>query len=622
MTSTTGTGADVQGGAGSGTRPVAPAVSPAPGAAAHGPAAPRPDALVSVRDLHVRFTGSRPVHAVRGVSFDLAPGEAVAIVGESGSGKSVTSRSLVGLAGPGAVVEADGLTVLGRDARRLGERDWRRIRGARVGLVLQDALTSLDPLRTVGGEVAETLAEHRLVPRRRRRERVRELLAAVGVPDPEVRAAQYPHQLSGGLRQRALIASALAGDPALLIADEPTTALDVTVQAQILALLEARRSAGTALLLVSHDLAVVARIADRVLVMHDGVLLEQGPTAEVLADPQHEYTRSLLAAIPSAATRGRRLSGPDRGAVVVRPRAQAPTGPSATSVGPARPPEPDGAAPGTAAPGTAAPGTAGAGTRPVLEAVGVSRSFALPRGGRRTAVDDVSLTLAPGQRLGVVGESGSGKSTLARLLLGLLPADSGAVRVLGEPWAAPGSGRSAGGADRRRAQRHAVQFVSQDPLGSFDPRYDVTELIGEPLRGVLPKAAADERVRELLDLVGLAPDVAGATPRRLSGGQRQRVSIARALALRPQVLLCDEPVSALDVSIQAQVLDLLADLTDRTGTALLFISHDLGVVHHLVDDVLVMRNGRVVESGDVDEVFLDPLHPYTQELVAAVPRLP
>jgi peptide/nickel transport system ATP-binding protein len=538
------------------------------------------ESVLKVRDLHVRFSGRyRQVHAVRGLDLDVRAGEAVAIVGESGSGKSVTARSLVGLPGPHAEVSSAEFQIGGVDARRLSESGWRRIRGRRIGLVLQDALSSLDPLRTIRQEVAETIITHRLLPRAQVAGRVLEALELVGFPDPATRADQYPHQLSGGLRQRALIAAAIAGEPDLLVADEPTTALDVTIQAQILDLLAQRRDAGTALLLISHDLAVVSRIADRVLVMRDGVVVEAGTTEQVLTDPSHEYTKRLLRAVPSAATRGRRLG--DSPAPAAGQRSPTPT----TSGG-----------------------------SPVLVAEKVGKTFDLPGRQRLVAVDAVSLAVRPGAKVGIVGESGSGKSTLARILLGLQQPDSGTVSVLGTDWEA------ARGEQRSRV-RQAVQFISQDPFGSFDPRYNVGELIAEPLRGVLTAPERRQRVLEVLELTHLEPELLTATPRGLSGGQRQRVSIARALTLRPSALVCDEPVSALDVSIQAQILDLLGDLNRETGTALVFISHDLGVVHHLVDEVLVMQRGQVVESGAVTEVFDHPKHPYTRQLLAAVPRL-
>jgi peptide/nickel transport system ATP-binding protein len=526
--------------------------------------------LVTVTDLHVTFpgNGTGPVHAVRGISFTVQRGECVAIVGESGSGKSVTARSLVGLAGPGAAVRAAALQVDGRETSGYTDRDWRRLRGRVAGLVLQDALVSLDPLNTVGQEIGEVLRTHRVGTAATRDAQVAALLDAVHVPEPAVRARQYPHQLSGGLRQRTLIASAIAADPPLLVADEPTTALDVTVQAQLLRLLAERRAAGSTLLLVSHDLAVVAGIADRVLVMRDGIIVEQGPTERILTAPEHDYTRMLLAAVPTAASRGHRLSSTAREPL------------------PAPAVEPD---------------------RVVLRADGLHKHF-----GTRHAVDDVSFTLARGEILGVVGESGSGKTTVARIALGLLEPDRGTVHLGQTRWTGVPE-------RRRRPDRRRLQVVSQDPLSSFDPRYTVEKLVAEPLE--LRGAARRDRVVELLERVGLGAAHLRRHPRELSGGQRQRVAIARAVGPRPDVLVCDEPVSALDVSVQAQVLDLLADLRAGDGTALLFISHDLGVIHHLADRVLVMHDGRVVEQGPVEDVFAAPEHPYTRTLLAALPVL-
>jgi peptide/nickel transport system ATP-binding protein len=550
----------------------------------------RGEPVIQVRNLAVEFTTpTRHVQAVRGLDLTVYPGEAVALVGESGSGKSVTSLSLLGLTGPTSRVTADEFRIVGRDVRGLRDRGWRQIRGRELGLVLQDALTSLDPLRTVGQEIKEALRAHG-ANKSGADAKVEALLAEVGFPDPAVRSHQYAHQLSGGLRQRALIASALAGDPKLIVADEPTTALDVTVQAQILDLLAARRDAGTALLLISHDLAVVSRTADRVLVMRDGVVVEQGSTAQILTAPRHEYTKALLRAVPSAATRGQRLSSGDSG----EPEPALRLAQVVQEVGTAASAE------------EAAP--------PVLRAAGVSKSFEVSGRRRLRAVVDVDVTVGRGQKVGIVGESGSGKSTLARILLGLIAPDSGRVEVNGQSW------RSDGKAGRLRLRR-AVQFVSQDSLGSFDPRYTVEEIVAEPLRGLLTRAERQERVREVLAAAHLEADLLKVVPRSLSGGQRQRVSIARALALRPDVLICDEPVSALDVSIQAQILDLLSELSQVTGTALVFISHDLGVVHHLVDDVLVMHRGQIVEQGPVDQVFNAPADPYTQTLLRAVPRL-
>ncbi|GJF32071.1 ABC transporter ATP-binding protein [Kitasatospora sp. NE20-6] len=562
-------------GTNTGTRPGPDTVTD-PGTDTDGTGAPP---VVELRGLTVSFPGRRTaVRAVRGLSLTVRPGESVALVGESGSGKSVTARSLVGLGGPGARVTTEVFRIDGRDARALTDRQWRSLRGRRIGFVLQDALVSLDPLRRVGDEIAEALHAHRTVPRGDVPGQVLRLLADAGVPAPELRARQYPHQLSGGLRQRALIASAIAADPALLIADEPTTALDVTVQAQILDLLAERRRAGRALLLISHDLAVVARTADRVLVMKDGEVVEEGPTAEVLADPGHPYTRQLLAAVPQPHARGTRLSGPRTGTPVPRP------------AGPAEAPV-------------------------VLAARGVGRSFAVPGHGTLTAVEDVSFTLRAGRTLGIVGESGSGKSTLGRILLGLTAPDTGSVEVEGRSW------HGLSGRDRCALHRR-VQVVHQDPLSSFDPRYTVARIVAEPLAAIgVPRGERSGRVAGLLEQVGLGPELLRRRPRELSGGQRQRVAIARALAPRPRVVVLDEPVAALDVSVQAQVLDLLADLRAALGVAYVFISHDLGVVHHIGDEVLVMKDGRTVESGDVGEVFAAPRHPCTRALLDAVPRL-
>jgi peptide/nickel transport system ATP-binding protein len=531
--------------------------------------------LVEVGDLRVSFgVGGSAIAAVRGISFTIAAGKSVAIVGESGSGKSVTARSLVGLAGSGGRVSAQRLQVAGADVRGYSERQWRRLRGRHIGLVLQDALASLDPARTIGQEIAEPLRTHHVVPTRQIGARVRELLTSVGVPNPEARAAQYPHQLSGGLRQRALIASAIAADPELLIADEPTTALDVTVQAQVLDLLiRSKNERAMALLLISHDLAVVARVADYVLVMKDGAFVEQGPTAQILHDPHHPYTQQLIAAIPANHARGTRLSPNSADA---RPR-------PAPVIGDV-----------------------------VLEARNLVKSFSLPGRGSLIAVNDVSLTLRAGQTLGIVGESGSGKTTTARLLLGLAEPESGTVLIDGRTWAE----RSA---DAKRRLRHQIPVIYQDPLSSFDPRYPVGAIIAEPLAAIgVPRARRRQRVLELLAQVGLRPALADRRPRTLSGGQRQRVAIARALAAEPRIIVCDEPVSALDVSVQAQILDLFAALQSELQVSYLFISHHLGVIYHVSDQILVMKDGRIVEHGDVEDVFHHPQHEYTKQLLAAV----
>ncbi|GLY93072.1 ABC transporter ATP-binding protein [Actinoplanes sp. NBRC 103695] len=495
-------------------------------------------ALVEVEDLHVTFGD---VQAVRGISFAVEPGECVAIVGESGSGKSVTARTLVGLAGPGAEVRAAALTLDGRDARGFAERDWRRVRGGFAGLVLQDALVSLDPLRSIGAEIGEVLREHQVDGE------VVRLLADVHVPEPERRAKQYPHQLSGGLRQRALIASAIAASPPLLIADEPTTALDVTVQARILGLLGELKEAGRTLLLISHDLAVVAKLADRVLVMKDGQIVESGTAGMLRAGARHPYTKQLVAAAelhPRAATK--------------RPS-----------------------------------------TGVVAEVRGFRKDY-----GRHTVARDVDLTVHRGEIVGLVGESGSGKTTVAHALFGLVEPTAGEITFEDGPWSGVPE-------RRRRPRRRKLQLISQDPLSSFDPRWTVRRIVGEATGTPLP----------FLERVGLTADVLDRYPRQLSGGQRQRVAIARAIAPRPSLIVCDEPVSALDVSVQAQVLGLLAGIRAEDGTALLFISHDLAVIRHLADRVLVMKDGAVVEEGPVERVFAAPEHEYTRALLAAAPTL-
>ncbi|KUI31721.1 ABC transporter ATP-binding protein [Mycobacterium sp. GA-2829] len=531
--------------------------------------------LLRVEDLTVGFGGTE---VVRGVSFDVAPGECFAIVGESGSGKSVTARTLLGLTGAGAHVDATRLELNGTSLLGNRDRDWRRIRGREVGFVLQDALVSLDPLRRVGDEIAETLRLHKFGNRTARRTRVLELLTAVGVPEPEYKAHQLPGELSGGQRQRALIASAIALDPPLVIADEPTTALDVTVQAQILDLLAAMKDKGTGLILISHDLAVVSRLADRVAVMRNGLLVEQGPVAEVLAAPSHPYTRTLLDAVPAAHRRGTRLSAQPPRTVHATRHADTPT---------------DGI---------------------LLQADNLVKRFRGPDGVERTAVSDVSFQIGVGETLGIVGESGSGKTTTARMALALTEPDSGAVRLFGEAWSALPEAQ-------RRARRRRIAVVYQDPLSSFDPRWTVRRIIADalPRETYTTDAARAARVQELLDDVGLGAEHLDRRPLLLSGGQRQRVAIARALAPEPSLIVCDEPVSALDVTIQAQVLDLLTDLQEQLGLSYLFISHDLGVIHHVADRVLVMRDGKVVESGTAADIFEDPRDPYTRQLLASLP---
>lgn len=553
---------------------------------------PADEPVLDVAGLRVAFGDEEVVH---GVSLRIMPGECVAVVGESGSGKSVTARSLLGLAGPGARTTSDRLAVLGRELGGAGERTWREVRGRGIGLILQDALVSLDPLRPIGREIEDPLRLHERMPPAERRARVLELLDRVGMPDPAFAAGRRSGELSGGLRQRALIASAVALDPPLVIADEPTTALDVTVQARVLDLLGELRSRGTGLLLISHDLAVVGRLADRILVMRGGRVVEEGPAEQVLRAPREAYTTALIAAVPTDRPRGERLgrAAADAGAdeaVPARTAHRRPVDSAAADAPPA--------------------------TRPLLRLGHVTKTFPVP-GGRFTAVDDVSLELRAGETLGLVGESGSGKTTVARLALALAEPDSGVIELDGAPW-------SHRPERERRPMRRRIGAVYQDALSSFDPRWTVRGILDDAVGTAHPDAGRREREQRiglLLDQVGLAASVAPRRPLTLSGGQRQRVAIARALAAAPEVLVCDEPVSALDVTVQAQILDLLDDLQRQDGLALLFISHDLGVVRHMSDRVAVMRAGRIVETGGAEEVFGSPRHPYTAQLVADAPRL-
>ena len=500
---------------------------------------PAADALPALRVEGLRI-GIDGRALVDDVSFAVAPGECVALVGESGAGKSLTVRALLGLLPERAAVSAATLEIGGVDASALPERRWRALRGARIALVAQDALVSLDPLRRIGAEVAEPLEIHGSLPRAARDARVQELLVDVAVPEPERRARQRPHELSGGLRQRALIASALAADPAVLIADEPTTALDATVQARVLALLRRIADGGTAVVFVSHDMAAVRRIADRVVVLRDGRVIEHGPAAEVLAAPQEEYTRELVLASSWA------------------PRIPAP------------------------------------GDAPVLAQVAdVGRSFDRP------VLHGVSFVLRRGRTLGVVGESGSGKTTLARILLGVERADTGSVS-----WA--------------DGARPRIQLVHQNPLGAFDPRWTIGRSLREALAaGGVARARRPERTVQLLREVGLDPALAARRPAALSGGQRQRAAIARALAADPEVLVLDEPVSALDATVRARILALLDRLQRDRGLTMLLVSHDLGVIAAVADDLIVMQDGAIVEQGPAARVLESPTHPFTRELLAA-----
>ncbi|WP_327126694.1 ABC transporter ATP-binding protein [Streptomyces sp. NBC_01727] len=541
--------------------------------------------LVEVKDLTIDF-GS--IRAVDGLSFTLEEGAALGVVGESGSGKSASAYALLGLhRGTGARVGGS-IRVAGVDVQAADDAELRALRGAKAAMVFQDPLSSLDPYYAVGDQIAEVYRVHTRASGRAARARAVEVLDRVGIPDAVRRSRSRPHEFSGGMRQRALIAMALACEPQLLIADEPTTALDVTVQAQILDLLHSlRRETGMGLLLVTHDVGVAAESVDEVLVMQSGREVERGPVAEVLGAPRQPYTRELLAAVPRVDAK--------------RPE---PVPVPAARVADAGDPRPDAAVSRVAQTG-----------EPLLEAIDLRREFGRGRS-RVTAVDGVSLTVHPGETLGIVGESGSGKTTLGRMLVRLLDPTAGRLHYRGMEIGSLSD-------KALRPHRRELQMVFQDPVASLNPRRSIGESVADPLRaaGALDDTRIRARVQELLERVGLDPDRYDRYPHEFSGGQRQRVGIARALAADPKLIVCDEPVSALDVTTQAQVTALLAELQRELGLGLVFIAHDLAVVRQVSDRVAVMRQGRIVEQGSVDEVYGAPQDPYTRQLLAAVPAL-
>jgi len=552
---------------------------------------PDPDVpLLEVRGLEVTFsTGGGPVQAVRGADLTVYPGQSVAIVGESGSGKSTTAHAVVDLLPGTGKVTGGSIRFAGREVVGLGRREVEALRGDQIGLVPQDPMSNLNPVWRIGSQVEEALRANGFRgSRAQRRARVAELLAEAGLPEAAQRATMYPHEFSGGMRQRALIAIALAARPRLLIADEPTSALDVTVQRQILDHLDVLTDElGTAVLFITHDLGLAAERAEHLVVMYRGQVVESGPARAILADPQHPYTRRLVTSAPSLSSR----------------RIQ---------VAHARGEEPVDDLLARHADEPAAP------RDEVVVASHLTKVFRTRGRGARatgfTAVDDVSFTLTRGRTLALVGESGSGKSTAANMVLGLLEPTAGTVLF---------DGQDVGGLSRREqlAFRRRIQPVFQNPYGSLDPQYSVYRSLEEPLRlhRVGDRAAREARVRDLLDMVALPQDVMRRFPAELSGGQRQRVAVARALALEPEVVVLDEAVSALDVLVQAQVLDLLAGLQRELGLAYLFITHDLAVVRQIADSVVVMREGKVVEHAPTDDVFDAPREQYTRDLLAAIP---
>ncbi len=603
--------------------------------------------VLQVHDLVTRFETPRgTVRAVEQVSFEVGAGETLALVGESGSGKSVTALSLMRLIRPPGRVVSGRVIFGGRDLLSLREREMRKVRGGGIGMVFQDPLSSLDPVMRIRTQLEEAMLAHGKFTRRSARDRAVELMARVGIPDPEARLAEYPHAFSGGMRQRVGIAVALANQPDLIIADEPTTALDVTIQAQILELLgELNRDLGTAIILITHNLGVVARTCQRVAVMYGGRIVEKATAADLFAQPRHPYTRALLAATPRIADDRQRPLVPIEGrppdlvapipGCAFAPRCEAAQErchreepPTYGDTGQGRQWDcwvagPDGSLPPPRTPAQSVTRDEVSVTGEILLSVEdlvktfpVKPGTGLRRGtaGEVRAIDGVNLEISPGETVGLVGESGCGKSTLAKALLGIDPPTSGTVRFDGHEVGTL-TGRAL------RDFRSHVQLVFQDPMSSLNPRLKVGDAIAEPLvvRRIAP-GQARRRVAELLDLVGLDPSASSRYPHEFSGGQRQRVVIARALAVDPRMLVCDEAVSALDVSLQAQIVNLLQRLQRDLGLAYLFIGHDLATVRHISHRILVMYLGQVVESGPSELITGNPQHPYTASLLSAVPE--
>ncbi|GAA4510941.1 dipeptide ABC transporter ATP-binding protein [Brevibacterium yomogidense] len=592
--------------------------------------------VLTVRGLGVSYAtrSGEPTAAIRDIDLDIRAGAVTAVVGESGSGKSTTAGAVIGLLAANAQVTSGDIQLGAHgddpelDLRTLSPTQWQRVRGARIGYIPQDPGTSLNPLKTVGANVAESLRLHTGLGADARRARVHELLDRVGIDRPQMRAEQYPHELSGGMRQRALIAAAISLDPQLLIADEPTSALDVTVQKRILDLLDdLRRDAGTGILFITHDLAVAAERANDLVVVRNGIVEERGPARRLLGRPESDYTRRLLADAPSMQTlRGAVRSAPGAGEAAT-------AGPS-TGAGPA--------VSGSAGAGPAVPGAAGAaptstGTTAevpsspaadLVEVRGLTQVFArVPReetdevhegeaaGSAIIGIEDVGFTVPEGTTLGLVGESGSGKSTIGRALAGFYTPQSGTIRV-GDYQAEALTKK------QLREFRKTVQLVHQNPASALDPAHAVGASIAEPLRNfrIGSKAERTDRVAQAMETVALDPALASRRPRELSGGQLQRIAIARALVIEPRLVVFDEAVSALDVTVQSQILDLIQGLQEELGLTYLFISHDLAVVRQIAHSVTVMSRGRQVESGPVDQVFARPEDPYTKRLLAAIPR--
>jgi peptide/nickel transport system ATP-binding protein len=603
------------------------------------------ETLLSVEDLRVWFyTDSGVVRAVDGVSFQVHAGETVGIVGESGSGKSVTAKSVIRLLEEPARIAGGSIRFRGKDMVTLSEDEIRDIRGAEIAMVFQDPMTSLNPVLRVARQLVETMTAHKRFDRRKATDRAVDLLGRMGIASPRSAMTSWPHQFSGGMRQRVMLAMGFSNQPSLIIADEPTTALDVTIQAQILDLLrDLNRSLGTAVILISHDLGVIAEMCSRILVMYGGEVVEEGSPAELLSDPRHPYTWALLHAAPrldEAGTGDRRLitiegQPPDPRAWPegCRFRARCPFAIEACTKHPALLPVGENrlsrcwvtqSGEALRPPAVAATTTDRAPIAeavPLLEVTNLQRNFPLPKNGffdeQRVlrAVDGVDLHVLRGETVSIVGESGSGKSTIARQIVRLDTPTSGSIRFEGQEIAQ--ATQSAIRPFRRR-----LQMIFQDPYASLNPRMTVRQILEGPLRlhRLVPDGAdARRRVAELLDLVGLSATALERYPHEFSGGQRQRISIARALAVEPDFIVGDEPISALDVNIQAQIINLMVGLQERLGLTYLFIAHDLAVVRHISDRIYVLYLGKVMETARAETLFARPLHPYTATLISAVP---
>lgn len=561
--------------------------------------------LLKVTDLAVTYNSAHgPVHAVTDVSFSVAPGRVTAIVGESGSGKSTSAMATMGLL-PANAAASGKIELNGQDLNRITQQQWRGVRGLKIGLIPQDPGTSLNPVKTIGESVGEVLRIHRQAlgnpSKQERRATVIELLDAVGIDNPELRYDQYPHELSGGMRQRALIAAALATEPDLIIADEPTSALDVTVQQTILDLIDQlREDRGIGVLLITHDLAVASDRADELVVMQSGQVKEAGLTGRILGDPRHPYTRRLLDDAPGLTNPVRQPERARKHKAASAPAADAPGG----EVNPEE-----------KTPATPAARDSEESTLPLLRVSSMSKQFQPARGQEAfTAVDGVSFSVARGTTHAIVGQSGSGKSTLARMICAFEEPSTGAAYL-------EGAAINDLAAKDPRQLRRRLQMVYQNPYGSLDPRQSIGSAIAEPLRNLssLTRTQIRAKVTEVLDQVSLPEALANRRAGELSGGQRQRVAIARALVLEPELLVLDEAVSALDVTVQARILELLNELQGELDLTYLFISHDLAVVREISDTVSVMSKGRQVELGFTEEIFNDPEHEFTRELLRAIP---